>query len=94
MSTAKPSQDNNPTPAAKQALHGYLVQDLPERYLKIRVLEAYIRAKPAEFGETPHFQTIRDLHRITVKRELRQDEILELQRASFPGYFADQDWVT
>lgn len=35
---------------------GYEVQDLPQRYLKSRVLEEYIKARPDEFGDSPKFE--------------------------------------
>jgi hypothetical protein len=67
----------------------YQVQDLPDRYIKIRTLEAYINARSDEFGKDWSLQTLRDHHRLTLKRFLRPDEIEYLQRTSYPAYFRE-----
>ena len=38
------------TLAAPTTPHGYVVQNLVERYIRIRVLDDYVRGKVAEFG--------------------------------------------
>ena len=38
------------TLAAPSTPDGYVVQNLEERYIRIRVLDDYVKGKPAEFG--------------------------------------------
>jgi hypothetical protein len=47
---SRQTQDLNPADPE------YLRQDLPAQYIKFRVLEEYIRARPEEFGGDPYFE--------------------------------------
>lgn len=85
--------DDKTTLAAPTTPHGYIVQNLEERYIRSRVLDTYVAGKVAEFGSQYRRTTLHDHHRIVVKRALTKNEVLYLQRTSFPGYsdqyFAD-----
>ncbi|KAF2739373.1 hypothetical protein EJ04DRAFT_310150 [Polyplosphaeria fusca] len=46
-------------PMSQTATERYVVQDLPDRYIRIRVLQEYIANRRNEFGEDWHLEVLR-----------------------------------
>ncbi|MCJ1262493.1 hypothetical protein MMC22_002363 [Lobaria immixta] len=64
----------------------YAAQYIPDQYIKLSVLEAYVKDRPDEFGEDWRLTSNRGQFKLFARRALSQDEILHLQRTSYPGY--------
>ncbi|MCJ1269343.1 hypothetical protein MMC22_009235 [Lobaria immixta] len=67
---------------------GYIEQNLPDRYIKARVLENFIKDRIDEFGSEWAWRSLREHHTIWVKRLLTADEIRQIEKTSYPQYFA------
>ncbi|MCJ1239746.1 hypothetical protein MMC14_007744 [Varicellaria rhodocarpa] len=66
---------------------GYKIQELKDRYIIIRVLEQFLQDNVGEFGSEWRRESLRGIHKVTVKRKLTDEEILALQKSSYPKHF-------
>ncbi|KAI9678979.1 MAG: hypothetical protein M1822_007405 [Bathelium mastoideum] len=77
--------------AAATQIH-YFVQDLAGRYIRSSVLDEYIRTRLNEFGPNWFRETHLDHHRVFVARRLTDEELEDLQRISYPGYYNQRNY--